>query len=257
MWTFETAPPLPLWHARPVSHRSLLASTTRRGGVSAPPYHALNLGRSTADDPAAVAENRRRVLERLGIPAERLVTAGQVHGARVVRVSEPGHVPECDALVTAEPGLALAVTTADCMPLLYSAPRAVAAAHSGWRGTAEGMPVAALEAIRSLAGCPASEIRVFLGPCIRVCCYEVGAEVAGRFPEAAVRREFARPRLDLPRAAAIQLFAAGLPESALVDCGACTSCQPDWYFSHRRDGAPAGRQWGVAILERESPRATR
>jgi len=248
MWTFETAPPLPLWRARPRLPRAVLACTTRRGGVSAAPYHALNLGRSTADDPKAVAENRRRVLASLGASEQCLVTAGQVHGARVVEVSDPGHVGECDALVTARPDLALAVTTADCMPLLFAAPGAVAACHSGWRGTAEHMPEAALRAICRLAGCSADQVTVSLGPCIRVCCYEVGDEVAGRFPAETVRAEFGRPRLDLPRAAALQLANAGLAAEAFHDSGACTSCQPDWYFSHRRDGAPSGRQWGVALL---------
>ena len=248
MWTFETAPPLPLWRARPRVSDAVLACTTRKGGVSAAPYHALNLGRSTDDDPNAVAENRRRVLARLGAGDRRLTTAGQVHGARVVEVSEPGHVPECDALVTARPDLALAVTTADCMPLLFAAPSAVAACHSGWRGTAEGMPEATLAALCRLAGCPPAEVTVHLGPCIRVCCYEVGDEVASRFPSEAIRTEFGRPRLDLPRAAALQLGRAGLEGTAFHDSGACTSCQSDWYFSHRRDGSPSGRQWGIALL---------
>src|SRR5215831_550706 len=108
------------------------------------------------------------------------------------------------------------------------------------------MPEATLDAICRLAGCGPSQVTVYLGPCIRVCCYEVGDEVARRFPPETVRTEFERARLDLPRAAALQLAGAGVPEAAFHDSGACTSCQPDWYFSHRRDGAPSGRQWGVA-----------
>src|SRR5262249_26011802 len=145
--------------------------------------------------------------------------------------------------------------TADCMPLLFAAPNAVAACHSGWRGTADGMPEATLAALCRLAGCAPAEVAVHLGPCIRVCCYEVRDEGASRFPGEGIPAEVGRPRLDLPRAAALQLGRAGLEASAFHDSGACTSCQPDWYFSHRRDGSPSGRQWGVALLT--SPGAPR
>ena len=246
MWTLDASAPVPLW--RSSDRGAVLAASTRRGGVSRGPYHALNLGRSTADDPEAVAENRRRVLASLGASPERLVTAGQVHGARVVRAEEPGHAPECDALLTTRPGLALAITTADCMSILYAAPGAVAAAHSGWRGTAAGMPALALAAVCDAAGVGPEDVRVSFGPCIRACCYEVGEEVAGDFPEAAVRRGEGRPHLDLPVAAKLQLAAAGLPAEGLFDSGACTACDAELYYSYRRDGAVTGRHWGVAVL---------
>lgn len=248
MWTLDREAPLPLWLANSSDDSAIVACTTRRGGISGPPYHALNLGRSTADHPEAVRENRLRVLARLGISADHLVTAGQVHGARVVRVEAPGHAPDCDALLTTRPGLAIAVTTADCMSLLLTAPGAVAAVHSGWRGTSAGMPAIALAAICDAAGCLPQRVRVFLGPCIRVCCYQVGPEVAERFPAEAVRTDSPRPYLDLPWAARSALVAAGVPDHAIFDCGACTACDPEWYFSYRRDGPESGRHWGVAAL---------
>jgi len=248
MWTLDRDPLLPLWRATR-GPGFLLVSSTRRGGISDAPYHALNLGRSTADRPEAVAENRRRLLAALGCSPERLVTAGQVHGSRVVRVDAPGHLPDCDALLTTVPGLVLAVTTADCMPLLVSALGVVAVAHSGWRGTAAGMPRAILDAVRSAAGPAPLDVRVHLGPCIRACCYEVGEEVAAAFPPSAVRRGQGRPRLDLPRAAREQLEAAGVAAEAILDCGACTACEPELYFSHRRDGPASGRHWTLAALK--------
>jgi YfiH family protein len=244
MWTFERDSPLPLWLAAGVPS-VVLAATTRLGGVSAPPYHALNLGRSTDDQPAAVAENRRRALARIGFTPDSLVTAGQVHGTRVVAASEPGHCPECDALVTTTPGLVLAVTTADCMSLLFAAPGGVAASHSGWRGTAEGMPVATLRALCEAARCEPVEVVVAIGPCIRSCCYEVGPEVAERFPAEALTADRPRPHLDLPGAARRVLIEAGVPARSIHDSGACTACEPYWYYSHRRDG-PTGRHWGLA-----------
>jgi len=219
--------------------------------VSDAPYHALNLGRSTADRPAAVAENRRRMLGALDLDPARLATAGQVHGARVVRVENAGHVPDCDALLTTRSGLALAVTTADCMPLLFSAPGGVAVAHAGWRGTREGIAVATLTALCESARVSPAAVTVHIGPCIRVECYEVGPEVAEVFPSAAVRSDFPRPHLDLPRAVRDQLEAAGVPAPAIHDCGACTACEPERYFSYRRDGPASGRHWSVAALRSE------
>ena len=247
MWTLDHDPRLPLWRTVGDLPGARLAFTTRRGGGSAPPYDSLNLGRSTDDDPGAVAGNRARVLAALGLPATALATAGQVHGPRVVEAVAPGHHAECDALVTTRPGLALAVTTADCMSLLYAAPGAVAAAHAGWRGTAAGMPGAALAAVCAAAGCGPGDVSVHIGPCIRGCCYEVGDEVARRFPSSALRPVDGRQRLDLPTVAREALRAAGVPDPAIHDTGACTMCEPAWYFSHRRDAGRTGRLWGVAV----------
>lgn len=251
MWTLERASSVPHWRRDAAAPDALLGFSTRRGGVSAPPFDTLNLGRSTDDDPASVAENRRRLLLTLGFDPQRLATAGQVHGARVVRVSDPGHTPECDALVTTVPGLALAVTTADCMSLLFEAPGAVAVAHAGWRGAADGIPAATLDALLRASGVPAESVRVHFGPCIRGCCYEVGEEVASRFPASALRLTDSRPRLDIPTAVRDALRDAGLPDAAIHDTGACSACEPHWYFSHRRDHGRTGRMWGVAGLAPE------
>src|SRR5690348_5218176 len=100
MWNLLTDVPLPLWRC---DARARLAFSTRRGGVSDPPFDCLNLGRSTVDRPDAVAENRRRILAALALDPAALATAGQVHGAEVVEVTGPGHHPGCDALVTRVP----------------------------------------------------------------------------------------------------------------------------------------------------------
>ena len=246
MWTLDTNSPIPCWRPRERGRDAVLLFTTRRGGVSRAPFDTLNLGRSTEDDAAAVRENRERLLRLATLDPDRLATAGQVHGARVVEVVAPGHHADCDALVTRRPDVVLAVTTADCMSLLYHAPGVVAAAHSGWRGTAEAMPVAALEAVCRLAGCAPDAVSVAIGPAIRGCCYEVGDDVAARFPTAAVRATGGKPRLDLPTAARMALGAAGVRPDRLDDTGACTCCEPEWYFSHRRDRGRTGRHWGVA-----------
>ncbi len=248
MWTLDRDAALPVWRRPAQSPDALLLFSTRLGGVSRTPFDQLNLGRSTADDPAAVTENRERLLRAVGLDPGRLATAGQVHGARVVEVTGPGHHPACDALVTRTGGVVLAVTTADCMSLLYRAPGVVAAAHSGWRGTADGLPCATLEAVCRLAGCAPDAVEVAIGPAIRSCCYEVGEDVAARFPALAWRASAGRPRLDLPAAARHALRAAGVRAEAIADLDACTSCEPALYYSHRRDRGVTGRHWGVAAL---------
>lgn len=247
MWTLDSGGSPPLWRLAG-GEPAVAGFTTRRGGVSRAPYESLNLGRSTGDRTEDVTENRRRVLEALGLDPACLATAGQVHGARIVEVSGPGHVPECDALLSRSPGLTVAVTTADCLPIVLLAPGVVAVAHSGWRGTAAGMPRAALGAVCEAAGVAPDGVAVHVGPCIRACCYAVGPDVLSRFPAAAARPVAGGDHLDLVEATRLQLAEAGLPGSSWNDTGACTACAPGWYFSHRRDGSPSGRQWAVAAL---------
>ncbi len=249
MWKLDDHCDVPHWRPTALDTPVTLAFSTRRGGVSTAPFESLNLGRSTADLPDSVSANRSRLLNALGLSPDRLVTAGQVHGTRVIEATAPGHLPDCDGLITRVPGLAIAVTTADCMSLLFTAPGAVAAIHSGWRGAADGMPVAALETLCGIAACSPSSVEVHFGPSARGCCYEVGEEVAARFPDAALRRPGPKARLDLPTATRLALLGAGMAPESVHDCGACSMCEPYWYYSHRRDAGATGRLWGVAALQ--------
>ena len=251
MWTLDHDAAVPAWR-HDAAPGLRLAFSTRRGGVSRPPYDTLNLGRSTADREAAVAGNRRRLLESLGLDPARLATAGQVHGATVTRVDSPGLASACDALLTTRKGLVLAVTAADCLPLLLETEGAVAAVHAGGRGAAGGVAEAAVRALTEVTGRAPGTITAHFGPCIRACCYEVGPEVAARFPEAALRRrgpdeppEKPAIRLSVPDAVRLRLLEAGLDHASIHDTGACTACEPSWYFSHRRDRGLTGRHWGV------------
>jgi hypothetical protein len=248
MWILDYEAAVPHWRPAPTDPARLLAFSTRRGGVSGPPWDTLNLGLSAGDAPPSVSENRRRLLACLGLRPDALATAGQVHGANGRLVSNPGHHADCDALFTLTHGIALAVATADCMSLLYAAPGAVAAVHAGWRGAAAGLPATALSTLCQTAGAAPGSVRVALGPCIRSCCYEVGSEVADRFPARAVTRSAGRLHLDLPAVARLQLLEAGLPPEAFEDTGGCTACQHEWYFSHRRDAGRTGRLWGLVAL---------
>src|SRR3990170_6764735 len=160
--------------------------TTRQGGESPPPFDTLNLGRGVGDHPERVAANRQRALEAMGGDPEGHVEAAQVHG-RTVRVVGRGQrgakIDGADGLLTAEPGVTLAIHTADCVPILLWDPRrgAIGAVHAGWRGTAVGVAAAAVEEMtRSFETDPA-DLRVAMGPAVGPCHYEVDTPVAQAF----------------------------------------------------------------------------
>lgn len=171
-----------------------VAVTTRHGGVSEGPYRSLNLALHVGDDPAAVADNRRRAATALGAAMDDLVFATQVHGNKAVVVSAADRgrgvavptdaVPECDALVTADPGPVLVILVADCVPIVLLDPSAgvLAAVHAGWRGTAARTLEAALEAMRHLGAEP-RRIVAGIGPAASPRTYEVGSEVAAALGE--------------------------------------------------------------------------
>jgi YfiH family protein len=227
---------------------------TRTGGVSTGLFESLNCGFSGGDDPANVAENRARVAAELLIPAPALLGCRQVHGTGVVTVTEPwapGAGPAADALVTALPGLALSVITADCAPVLFAAANGVVgAAHAGWRGALAGVLEATVAAMQAL---DAVGIIAAIGPCIGQQSYEVAADlrdaVLARAP--ADERFFApgRParwQFDLPGYAKARLAAIGVPA---VITGEDTCANEAAFFSYRRKtrrGEPAtGHQISV------------
>jgi polyphenol oxidase len=198
--------------------------TTRRGGVSEGPYASLNLGLWTDDDAGRVRDNRERV--RAAVRAERLAQGRQVHGTRVVVDAEG--IEEADGQVTTAPGVAAMVLVADCLPVALAGPDRVAMLHAGWRGLAGGVLEAGVEATGAV--CAA------IGPGIGPCCYEVGDDVRAVFGTS-------EPTLDLKAIARARLEAAGVRD--IHDCGLCTSCDAERFFSHRRDRGVTGRQAGL------------
>lgn len=214
--------------------------TTRDGGMSAPPYASFNLGGHVGDRPAVVAANRERLATGVGLPADRLVWMGQVHGraVAVVDAPRPEPVPATDGLVTAEPGLALVVLVADCVPVLLGDPVAgvVAAVHAGRAGAQAGVLPAALEAMRGLGARP-ERIEALLGPSACGRCYEVPAqmqaEVAAQLPDSACRTRRGTAGLDISAGLRRQLSDAGVAGIGVDP--RCTVEDPQ-LFSYRRDG---------------------
>ncbi len=231
------------------------AFTTRAGGVSAPPFDTLNLGRAVGDAVDAVRENRRRALAALGRPPDDHVEASQVHGARaaVVGPLDRGRkIPGVDILAARHPGVVLAMHCADCVPVLLADPitRAVAAVHTGWRGTAMGASASAVQALVRTFGSRPADLVAAVGPAIGACCYEVDAPVFqafARWPwhdEVLIRHRDGRWRLDLWESNRRQLVGAGVESDAVAVAGLCTSCHADLFFSHRRDRR-TGRMAGL------------
>ncbi len=224
-------------------------TTTRAGGVSKPPYDTFNLGDHVGDDPAAVAANRTRLSHSIGRP---VVWMQQVHGTRVAVVEEPrpAAVEDTDALVTRTPRLALAVITADCVPVLMADARSgvVAAVHAGRVGAQRGVVARTLEAMRSV-GAHTEDISALLGPAVSGRNYEVPAAMAdaveATLPGSRTTTARGTPGLDLRAGIALQLEDLGI--TAIDIDPRCTVANPT-LFSHRRD-APTGRMASLIWME--------
>jgi YfiH family protein len=227
-------------------------STTRAGGVSAPPFDTFNLGDHVGDDPAAVAANRVRLAEATGLGEGRLVWMNQVHGDRVEFVESPQDraFDDTDALVTTTARLALAVVTADCVPVLMADARAgvVAAVHAGRVGAQKGVVARTLE-VMVKAGANPEDVSVLLGPAVSGRNYEVPAamaeEVEAALPGSRTVTAKGTPGLDLRAGIARQLTDLGV--TAISTDPRCT-VDDAALFSHRRD-APTGRLACLVWLE--------
>ncbi|TPV93036.1 MAG: laccase domain-containing protein [Myxococcales bacterium FL481] len=216
--------------------------TTRLGGVSRGRFASLNLGATWGDDPLAVAENLRRVGALAGFSPTQLVRAHQVHGATVVSGDAVSTTTKADGLWLTRrhaEGRFIAVTTADCVPVLLAddAATVVAAVHSGWRGTVAGVVTEAVRGMAEAGGVPAERLGAAIGPCIEQAAFEVGDEVAAEFdPRFVTRAANGRAHVDLVACVREQLVAAGLDPRSVRRVGGCTHAQPQRHFSYRRDG---------------------
>jgi YfiH family protein len=255
---------------------------TRRGGYSTAPYDGLNLSISTGDNLATVRRNRQVVSAALGLP---LVSAFPTHGAAVAildcemaaeaqreeddwptRLQERMRAIHADAMLTDAPGVALFWAYGDCAPVLLYDPcqRVVGLVHAGWRGTAQGVTIRAVEAMRERFGSRLDDLHAAVGPAIGACCYEVTDAVRASFAveplahEAAIFVERAssddeddvRLYLDVGASNERQLLLAGLASDHVETSGYCTGCESDLFYSNRR-GPRHGGRFGVAIGLRE------
>jgi len=222
----------------------VVAFTTRVGGVSGGPYASLNLGRKSGDDVERVDENRRIACEVIGADVEKLALNYQVHSNRALRAVAGMRSEHADGLWTAEPGLPILAMSADCLPIVLArsnaATPAVAVLHAGWRGLLAGIVETGAAALGD------GTLAAAVGPAIGPCCYEVGEEVAAPFRERFGIDVVHEGRLDLWTSAERALRAAGVERIDRFD--RCTACEPETFFSHRRDAGRTGRQGVIAYV---------
>jgi YfiH family protein len=225
--------------------------TDRQDGVSVGPFASLNLSLSTGDERSRVRHNRQLAVARLGRSPQSWLSVTQVHGAQVVQVTgqASAHI-EADALITKDKNATLAVLVADCVPIVMvdAQSRAVAAVHAGWRGTAARIAEKAAQSLTRVAACTAQDLWAHVGPAIGPCCFVVDHPVAealqAAYPSAHqgwTPAGAGRVAIDLWALNLAALTDAGVPPGQVHISRRCTACSPD-HFSHRRDGAPSGRQ---------------
>ena len=239
--------------------------TTRLGGVSQGHLASMNLGVRRGDDPQNVAENFRLLGEAVGFSLADLVSTRQTHSDIVWQVGHAqrgtaitlGSSPECDALITDEPGTGLVIYTADCTPILLHDPvtGAVGAAHAGWRGTVADIAGKTVRAMVSAYGCDPAQIRAAIGPNIGFCHFETDRDVPdavlnafGSEAEDFIRKAGEKYYVNLKEVNALALRRAGVRHIEISQ--ECTMCRPDRYWSHRITGPQRGSQ-GAIILCKE------
>lgn len=193
-------------------------------------------------------------LERVGAAGFPLARLGQVHGGKVVKIDAKtalsGEIAGADGAITNVKGIALSVRTADCLPILLYDPEhnAVGVAHAGWKSTKERIARNVLEAMKTNYRSVPSRILVGMGPALRQCCYEVNSEFLMHFPDSVVKMAH-KHYFDLVGENAEQLIAAGVSAKNIFDCGICTSCRNDEFFSFRKEREKAGRMLSIIMLK--------
>jgi polyphenol oxidase len=231
--------------------------STRHGGVSG----SLDLKDVSWDSPNQVRENKRRFLTALQMDASSLITMHQVHSNRVHAIEEladQGNQLEGDALITRVENAALAIKTADCLPVLMVDPvhKAIGAVHCGWRGTLSRILPNTIQEMQQAFDSAPAELLLAVGPGIRACCFEVGAEIVQLFEESYPDSQIARPtperpekyQLDLFKILKIQMDASGILHQNCHDLGICTCCNTQDFFSYRAEGSASGRMMAVIEL---------
>ena len=241
--------------------------TTRRGGISEGIFARLNLGCHRGDSVENVEKNYEILGKELDFDCNNLVLTRQIHSdiIRVVTKKDALGVdhhryPECDGLVSCDPGVVLGVFTADCTPVLLwdSVTGAVGAVHAGWRGTALDIAGKAVRAMEAAFGCEAKNIRAAIGPNIGPCCFETHDDVPQAMMETygAAGEKWIRPfngkyYVNLKELNALSLRRTGVEAVEISEC--CTACRPDLFWSHRVTGGQRGSQGALIVCEGRKP----
>lgn len=228
--------------------------STRLGGVSKGVWATMNISTTRGDDPAAIAENKRRIASAIGVDENKMVFTSQTHTTNVAVVTEKElgvDLPDTDGMITNVPGLCLVTFYADCVPLYFVDPvkKAVGLSHSGWRGTVNKMANVTVNRMQEVFGTNPADVIAAVGPSICQDCYEVSEDVISQFREnyreedwesLYYRKENGKYQLDLWRANEINLLDAGIKREHMAITNVCTCCNPKVLFSHRVTGTDRG-----------------
>jgi YfiH family protein len=209
----------------------------------------LNLGFNTEEYEEIVKGNRNFLANSISTPISDIAFADQVHGNEIIEVQKGGIYENIDGFITTEKGLALAIQVADCAAVLFGDSKAgvISAVHAGWRGAEAEIVPKAIQKMVSLNADP-KDIKVFISPCISQKQFEVGEEVAEKFPDEFVdRKSYSKPHIDIKKFIESQLLSAGILEENIEIHGSCTFSESD-YYSYRRDGKRSGRMMGIIKL---------
>jgi polyphenol oxidase len=229
------------------------AQSTRLGGYSQAPYQSLNLGLSVGDNPDTVLQNRETFFQKLGLTSQQVSLAHQIHEAHVLTVTQPGSHTGYDAQITNQPGIGIAVSVADCCPILvYDAHnQAVAAIHAGWRGTVKHIVSKTLTLMQAQYGTQGAYCYAYVGVCISTKAFEVSADVAQHFDQThkTYNKQTDKYHVDLKQANAQQLRAFGISNSHIEISEDCTFLNNDRYFSHRKENGNTGRMLAAIALK--------
>jgi YfiH family protein len=233
---------------------ALKAAESRRvGGVSPPPFDSLNLGLSSGDLSDNVDKNRSIFFNELQIPLLQLSLSHQVHGKEVALVENPGILKGYDALISQKKGIYLAVSVADCVPLLVYDPvkEAVAAVHAGWRGTSAKIIQYTLKQMQQSLGTHPADCFAYIGTCIDESSFEVGPEVAELFEESCKDwdNRSGKYLVNLKKANLLQLLEAGVPENQIEISPFSTVLDNHLYFSYRKEKGHTGRMMAVIGMD--------
>ncbi|MDH6305316.1 YfiH family protein [Parabacteroides sp. PF5-5] len=235
--------------------------STRRGGVSTGNYASFNLGEYCGDNPECVSENRTLLSSALGLSEDRLFAAHQLHGDKIAVLDKAYLALSCeqqremlhgvDALITAEANVCVAVSTADCVPVLLYAPdkKVVAAVHAGWRGTVLQIVSKTLQYMKETFGCEIAHMKAGIGPSIGLEAFEVGEEVVEAFAASGLplhsimkrNTQTGKAHIDLWHANQWQMQTAGVLSENIETAGICTYTNQEDFFSARRLGIASGR----------------
>lgn len=245
-----------------------MAFSTRRGGLSEMPFGSCNLGLHVGDDARQVLANRAGFLQAFQADLGQAVCCQQVHGDKILRIdkSHQGQgaflheqsLPDCDAMITGEPGVYLLTFFADCLPVYFFDPvhRAAGIAHSGWKGTMQQIAVKTLIAMQQQFSSCNDEIYIAIGPGIGSCCFEIASDLAHKvdiafsdFHDIIYHKESAGIYWDLSETIRQMLIKQGVNPVHIISSQLCTSCHPESFFSYRRDQGKTGRMGALIALD--------